>query len=106
MVSCVLYSWWTNDNFKSPLLFSTVMLVVGNLFYALAYQLDSVALIMLGRLLNGIGGARGVNRRYIADHVSLLDRTHASSAFVAVGAIGCDPVFHVEFLNLQHASFD
>ena len=88
LVSCVLYSWWTNYGFKPPLLFSTIMLIVGNLLYAMALQTDSFMLIIIGRLLNGIGGARGINRRYIADHVSLLDRTRASSSFVAVSAVG------------------
>jgi len=35
-----------------------------------------------------LGVPRGIARRYIADHVSLADRTEASSQFVTAGALG------------------
>lgn len=43
---------------------------------------------MAGRLLTGFGGARAVNRRYIADNVPLADRTRVSAEFVAASALG------------------
>jgi MFS family permease len=45
-------------------------------------------MVLVGRLLIGLGGARGVNRRYIADTVPVHTRTFFSAAFVAVGAVG------------------
>jgi hypothetical protein len=45
-------------------------------------------MVLVGRLLIGLGGARGVNRRYIADTVPVHARTFFSAAFVAVGAVG------------------
>jgi Na+/melibiose symporter-like transporter len=43
---------------------------------------------LVGRLLNGFGSARSINRRYVADTFSKKDRTAASAAFVTAGAMG------------------
>lgn len=43
---------------------------------------------LLGRCLTGLGGCRGINRRYIADAASVENRTMISAAFVAMGGIG------------------
>ena len=94
LVSAMIYSVWTNYSFKQPLVISLVFLVAGNLFYAIALQCESPRFIFVGRLLTGLGGPRGITRRYIADHVSLADRTEASSYFVTAGAMGlaCGPL--------------
>uniref|UniRef100_K3X6Z1 SPX domain-containing protein n=1 Tax=Globisporangium ultimum (strain ATCC 200006 / CBS 805.95 / DAOM BR144) TaxID=431595 RepID=K3X6Z1_GLOUD len=88
LASAVLYSWWANRSYKSPLLFATVCLVVGNLFYGLALHFDSISMAIAGRLLNGFGGARAINRRYIADNYSREERTQASALFVTASALG------------------
>jgi hypothetical protein len=61
---------------------------VGNVLYALGLPYQSITLVMLGRLLNGFGSARSINRRYIADAFSRQTRTAASAAFVTAGALG------------------
>lgn len=88
LVSAVLYSWWANRSYKAPLVFATVCLVVGNLLYGLALNCDSIAMAIAGRLLNGFGGARAINRRYIADNYSREERTQASALFVTASALG------------------
>ncbi|KDO26892.1 hypothetical protein SPRG_07606 [Saprolegnia parasitica CBS 223.65] len=88
MVSAVVYSWWANKSFKSPLLFSTGCLIVGNLLYALALTYNSFTMVLLGRVLNGLGGARSINRRYIADNYSREERTIGSALFVTYSALG------------------
>lgn len=88
LASAVLYSWWANRSYKSPILFATVCLVVGNLLYGLALHFDSIAMAIAGRLLNGFGGARAINRRYIADNYSREERTQASALFVTASALG------------------
>lgn len=88
LVSALVFSAWSNYSFKKPLIVSLVFLSVGNLLYAMALQFDSPALIFTGRIITGLGGPRGIVRRYIADHVSLADRTEASSNFVTAGALG------------------
>lgn len=54
-------SWWSNYSFKSPLLFGCVMIILGDLFYAVAYDFNSITLLLIGRFLFGIGGARAIN---------------------------------------------
>lgn len=88
LASAVLYSWWANRSYKAPLVFATVCLVVGNLLYGLALNYDSIAMAIAGRLLNGFGGARAINRRYIADTYSREERTQASALFVTASALG------------------
>jgi hypothetical protein len=88
LASTVLYSWWTSYSYKSALIFASTCSVVGNVLYALGLPCQSITLVMLGRLLNGFGSARSINRRYIADSFSQKDRTAASAAFVTAGALG------------------
>lgn len=88
LLSAVLYSWWANHSYKNALLFASVCSLMGNILYALALPLNNVWYIIFGRLLNGFGGARAINRRYIADTCRREDRTAASAAFVTAGALG------------------
>jgi len=43
---------------------------------------------MVGRLLGGFGGARAINRRFIADQFRREEKTAASAAFVTASAFG------------------
>ncbi|KAI9174786.1 hypothetical protein LWI28_022666 [Acer negundo] len=66
---------------------------IGNAMYALAYDFNSIAILLLGRLFCGFGSARAVNRRYISDCVPLKIRMQASAGFVSASALGmaCGP---------------
>ncbi|CAM9689171.1 unnamed protein product, partial [Choristocarpus tenellus] len=86
--SALLYSWWTNNSYRAPLLTCSMLLMVGNLFYGLALTYDALWMILMGRSLIGLGGARGINRRYIADTIPIESRTAYSASFVAAGAMG------------------
>nr|CCA16837.1 Major Facilitator Superfamily (MFS) putative [Albugo laibachii Nc14] len=88
LASAILYSWWANRSYKSPLIFATICLVIGNFMYGVALHYNSLWLAILGRLLNGFGGARSINRRYIADNYTREERTQASAMFVTVSALG------------------
>ncbi|KAJ0967071.1 hypothetical protein J5N97_023988 [Dioscorea zingiberensis] len=91
--SSVYFSAWSNKSYFSPLVFSTILLLVGNTLYALAYDLQSISVLLIGRLLCGLGSARAVNRRYISDCVPAKIRMQASAAFVSASALGmaCGP---------------
>ncbi|KAF8780771.1 hypothetical protein HU200_000711 [Digitaria exilis] len=91
--SSVYFSAWSNRSYFRPLLFSSVMLLLGNVLYALAYDLNSLVILLVGRLLCGLGSARAVNRRYISDCVPPRIRMQASAAFVSASALGmaCGP---------------
>ncbi|KAL6005553.1 hypothetical protein ACLOJK_006120 [Asimina triloba] len=86
--SSVYFSAWSNKSYFRPLIFSSVVLFVGNVLYALAYDVNSIALLLIGRLFCGLGSARAVNRRYISDCVPLKIRMQASAAFVTASALG------------------
>lgn len=93
--SSVYFSAWSNKSYFRPLVFSSIMLFSGNLLYALAYDVNSLTVLILGRLLCGLGSARAVNRRYISDCVPLKIRLKASAGFVSASALGmaCGPAF-------------
>ncbi|XP_058221762.1 SPX domain-containing membrane protein At4g22990-like [Rhododendron vialii] len=91
--SSVYFSAWSNKSYFKPLIFSSIVLVVGNTLYALAYNMNSIAVLLIGRLFCGLGSARAVNRRYISDCVPLKIRMQASAGFVSASALGmaCGP---------------
>ncbi|XVE73948.1 hypothetical protein DITRI_Ditri11bG0159300 [Diplodiscus trichospermus] len=91
--SSVYFSAWSNKSYLRPLVFSSVVLLIGNTLYALAYDLNSIAVLLIGRLFCGLGSARAVNRRYITDCVPHKLRMRASAGFVSASALGmaCGP---------------
>ncbi|XP_022719844.1 SPX domain-containing membrane protein At4g22990-like isoform X3 [Durio zibethinus] len=91
--SSVYFSAWSNRSYFRPLIFSSIVLFVGNTMYAMAYDLNSLTILLLGRLFCGFGSARAVNRRYISDCVPLKIRMQASAGFVSASALGmaCGP---------------
>lgn len=82
------YSVWTNCSFKAPLISSAVACILGNTLYCIGYDTKWLSILMAARLLTGLGSARTVNRRYIADFVRKAARTKASAAFVTCSAAG------------------
>eukprot|EP00736_Rhodelphis_marinus_P000581 Rmarinus@m.3712 len=84
----VLYSWLTNRSFFPSLFCSGAVLAAGNILYGLAWEFRSLTLVVVGRLLCGMGSARAVNRRYITDTVPSHLRTREFAMFVAAGALG------------------
>ena len=59
----ILYSWWTSHSYKAALVFASSCSILGNIFYALGLPFNSLPMVMVGRLLNGFGSARSINRR-------------------------------------------
>ncbi|XP_020218481.1 SPX domain-containing membrane protein At4g22990 [Cajanus cajan] len=91
--SSVYFSAWSNRSYLRPLVFSSMVLLVGNTMYALAFDMNSIVVLLMGRLFCGLGSARAVNRRYISDCVPLKLRMQASAGFVSASALGmaCGP---------------
>ena len=46
---------WTNYSYKRPLAVSALACILGNLFYCLSYDLKSLPLLLLARLITGVG---------------------------------------------------
>ncbi|XP_024005587.1 SPX domain-containing membrane protein At4g22990 isoform X2 [Eutrema salsugineum] len=93
LFSSVYFSAWSNKSYFKPLVFSSIVLFIGNLLYALAFDFNSIAVLLIGRLFCGFGSARAVNRRYISDCVPLKIRMQASAGFVSASSLGmaCGP---------------
>ncbi|KAJ9540527.1 hypothetical protein OSB04_027033 [Centaurea solstitialis] len=91
--SSVYFSAWSNRSYFRPLIFSSIVLFMGNVMYAMAYDFNSIAVLLIGRVFCGLGSARAVNRRYISDCVPLKIRMQASAGFVSASALGmaCGP---------------
>lgn len=87
-LSAVLFTLWSNKSYKAPLIVSTLLLIVGNLSYALALPFNSVWLLLIGRALEGLGCARAINRRYIMHEVPPSKIRNFSAAFVSASALG------------------
>ena len=51
--SSIYFSAWSNKSYLRPLVFSSVILLVGNTLYALAYDLNSIYVLLIGRLCCG-----------------------------------------------------
>lgn len=88
LASTILYSWWTSYSYKSALIFASTCQMIGCLVYASALPMNSMTLVVVGRLIGGFGSARSINRRYIADTYPVHQRTAASAGFVTAGALG------------------
>jgi hypothetical protein len=82
------YSWWTNYSFKEPLIFTVVVLGVGNLLYASALKTGSLNMALLGRFLMGFGHQRTINKRFMADTIPATHKTAVSSGFSICQAAG------------------
>lgn len=83
-----IYSSWTNYNYKSPLLLSSLLYIIGNISYALSGRLESIYLMIIGRFLMGLGSARVVNRRYLLDHIDEKYILHYSMMYVVMTCVG------------------
>ena len=59
-----------------------------------ALSSDAFWMVLLGRTLIGLGGARGVSRRYIADTIpvreSIIYRSRVDGRIADGGLLGCD----------------
>jgi hypothetical protein len=51
--SSVYFSAWSNKSYFRPLVFSSIALFVGNIFYACAYDVHSIWILLIGRLFCG-----------------------------------------------------
>ncbi|XP_047150431.1 SPX domain-containing membrane protein At4g22990-like [Vigna umbellata] len=93
MFSSVYFSAWSNRSYLRPLVFSSIVLLIGNTLYALAFDMNSIVVLLIGRLFCGLGSARAINRRYISDCVPSKLRMQASAGFVSASALGmaCGP---------------
>ncbi|XP_050880677.1 SPX domain-containing membrane protein At4g22990 [Lathyrus oleraceus] len=53
LFSSVYFSAWSNKSYFRPLVFSSIILFLGNTMYALAYDFNSIWILLIGRLCCG-----------------------------------------------------
>ena len=87
-ISAIPYSMWTNRTFRSPVILSGCLLILGNLLYASAYNLRRIEVALAGRFLVGLGAPKVIVRRYMADTTPVSLRTSVNAAFGMVVAVG------------------
>ena len=51
--SSVYFSAWSNRSYLRPLVFSSIVLLIGNMLYALAFDMNSIVVLLMGRLFCG-----------------------------------------------------
>lgn len=51
--SSVYFSAWSNRSYFRPLVFSSIVLFVGNIMYALAFDFNSIWILLIGRVFCG-----------------------------------------------------
>lgn len=83
-----LYNWMTNKTYKWCIVIGWICCALANLSYGCAQTANSLALLILGRVLLGAGGARIVTRKFVALMVVEEYRTTYSAIFVALTALG------------------
>jgi len=90
IISSFVYTFWTNKNYKHPLLFSACCGVLGCSLTSLGLELPVAGfpVYLTGRFLIGAASARTICRRYIADCVPLAQRTVASLGMVVASSMG------------------
>ena len=49
------YSLWTNRSFKTPLLVAALVCIFGNVLYAVGYDVKTLWILLVSRLLVGFG---------------------------------------------------
>lgn len=99
MMSAIAYSYWTNSSYKTPIVFASTLMFIGNLIYSAAYTFQSMPMCLIGRAITGLGAPRVINRRYVADATPFSLRTVASAAFCLSTGEGVNrPVFYVIFM--------
>ena len=45
----ILLSWWSNKSFKQPIIAGTMLILLGDVLYAMAYDSKSVVMLLTGR---------------------------------------------------------
>jgi hypothetical protein len=86
-----IYDWlFPRKGFKFIYLSSIIVLVIGNLLYAMSNmpKIDSLALCLIGRALIGAGGVRMISKKYFAIFINDKFRRKYTTIFSLMGHIG------------------
>ena len=92
LLSCFLFTLWTNNSYKNPYLFATVCMILANLVYFLTYYQSnmyfSFILILVSRVLVGFGSAKIIIKRLSIDFSSYYDLFYFSGMLMLFSNLG------------------
>lgn len=69
LLSSMFISRFFKKSFKVPLLVSCFFLIIGNLLYSISENLESIAPMIMGRFILGLGCTRQLSRQYIINFI-------------------------------------
>ena len=69
LFSLLLTKFWISKSYKYPMIFSSLVCVIGNILYVLGIAMDSVLLMCFSRFIIGFGLNTRVHRRYMLDFI-------------------------------------
>lgn len=69
VISFFIYNYTTQFTFTKSYFCALILITCGNFFYSIAYNFNSIAILVLGRLMIGLGGGRVLARKYIANFI-------------------------------------
>lgn len=103
-LSSIPYSMWTNHSFRHPFVLSCVLLMLGNMLYAVADIFRNFPMAMMGRFICGVGAPKCIIRRYMADTTPVSLRTGVNAGFGMVVAAGSamGPAMAVVLSKYEH----
>merc|ERR1711862_188703 len=105
VLSTFIYSTLTNEsNYITPIITSSILMIMGNIFYATAYTIKSFCLMMIGcGVAGGLGCPLIINRRYVSEVTPVELRTGGIAVLVGCGCIGAalGPLVDMLFHNIS-----
>lgn len=75
-------------NLRTCLLFTMLLVIIGNLLYFLAYDWSLFSLFMIGRALTGTGAPGLALKQFIGYHVSPQDRARVAVMYTTASFVG------------------
>jgi hypothetical protein len=88
IISTIMFSRWTNKEYKWPMLLTLLFFMIGSLLYIFAWNAGSVLMLGFGRFFIGLGSGRMINRRYLIQFVPKTSMNKYSLHYVTAGVLG------------------
>ena len=89
---------WSSKSTKFSLIFSTFILFVGNVLYSIAFELNNIYFLFVGRFLVGLGSNRVSNKMYLANFIPIQKLNKYLSYFHILSVLGLSCGFFVNSL--------
>ena len=89
---------WSSKKTKSSIIFSTILLLIGNVIYSLAQKFQNVNFMFIGRFLLGLGCNRVSNKMYIVNYTPKQYLNRYLSYFHILTVLGTTVGFLVNIL--------